>query len=307
MIPTPHLSPLDVAPPDPVARSYVPALHDESTTRPAPVSRGHRMPARISDALARERDLRGLCCRILGWSSEQAGFVDDAMHILLTAAARGGAVALQGDSDLVPVAFALHRRLLGADRPFVVCDPRRRAGEGSVRVPPNRNTGMVALDAAAGGSICIHSDRLPRDFNALATSLRERRTMAVLFVCLHSSDRITDLLCRPISIPPLAQRKSELERLLNECLDDAAQALGATRPQLSERVQQCVLEDAESLCDLDKAALRLVALRNTPSVNQAAQRLNMALVSLNRWIARRRWAVEFLRDRDDRGDSAEVP
>jgi len=82
------------------------------------------MPARISDALARERDLRGLCCRILGWSSEQAGFVDDAMHILLTAAARGGAVALQGDSDLVPVAFALHRRLLGADRPFVVCDPR---------------------------------------------------------------------------------------------------------------------------------------------------------------------------------------
>src|SRR5689334_12215466 len=102
MLPIHHVSPLDVAPADPVARNYVPALHDESATRPAPVSRGHRTPARFSDAIARERELRGLCCRILGWSSEQAGFVDDAMHVLLTAAARGGAVALQGDSDLVP-------------------------------------------------------------------------------------------------------------------------------------------------------------------------------------------------------------
>src|ERR1051325_10014115 len=213
MIPTPHLSPLDVAPPDPVARSYVPALHDESTTRPAPVSRGHRMPARISDALGRERDLPGLRCRILGWSSEQARLVDDAMHALHTAAARGGAVALQGDSDLVPVAFALHRRLLGADRPFVVCDPRRRAGDGSVRVPPNRNTGMLALAAAAGGSICVHSNRLPSDFDALAISLREHSTKVVLFVCLHNHDRMMDVLCRPITIPPLASRRPELERI----------------------------------------------------------------------------------------------
>lgn len=267
--------------------------------RHGPVSSEPRLAARISDALARERDLRGLCCRILGWSSDRAGLVDDAMHTLHTAAARGGAVALQGDTDLVPVAFALHRRLMGADRPFVVCDPRRRAGDGSVRVPPNRNTGMLALDAAAGGSICVHSNRLPRDFDTLAMLLRHHRTMAVLFVCLHNHDRMMDVLCRPITIPPLAERRPELERLLNECLDEAAHTLGVARPQLPAQVQQGVLEDVESLCDLEKAALRLVVLHNTPNVNQAAQRLNMALVSLNRWIARRRWAVEFLRDPED--------
>ena len=299
MIPTPHSSPLDVALLDPVPRNYVPALHEESTTRRVPVSRGASLAARINDAMARERDLRGLCCRILGWSSERARLVDDAMHALHTAAARGGAVALQGDSDLVPVAFALHRRLLGPDRPFVVCDPRRRAGDGSVRVPPNRNTGMLALAAAAGGSICVHSNRLPSDFDALAMSLREHSTKVVLFVCLHNHDRMMDVLCRPITIPPLAARRPELERLLDECLDEAAQSLGVERPQLSERIQRCVLEDVESLCDLEKAALRLVVLRNTPNVNQAAQRLNMALVSLNRWIARRRWAVEFLHEPDD--------
>src|ERR1700704_3708792 len=125
MITNHHLSPREVAALDAVPRNYVPPLREESATRQAPVSRLPSSPATIGDAMPCERDLRDLCGRILGWSSEQAGLVDDVMHTLLDAAARGGAVALQGDSDLVPVAFALHRRLLGADRPFVVCDPRR--------------------------------------------------------------------------------------------------------------------------------------------------------------------------------------
>jgi hypothetical protein len=273
------LSPRDVASLESLPRSYVPALHE---------------------ALPHDRDLRELCCRILGWSAEQAGIVDDVMHTLRNAAARGGAVALQGDSDLVPVAFALHRRLLGADRPFVVCDPRRREGAGSVRVPPNRNTGQLALEAAAGGSICIHSNRLPKDFDALAAAFRDRQKTAVMFVCLHSNDRITRVLCNPIVIPPLIRRRAEAARLLNEYLEEAAQLFGARRLELSEQMQQCVFADASSLCELEKVALRLVALRNTPNVNQAAQRLNMAPVSLNRWVARRRWAVEFLRNPAER-------
>jgi hypothetical protein len=306
MITNHHLSPREVAALDAVPRNYVPPLREESATRQGPVSRLPSSPATIADATPRERDLRDLCGRILGWSGEQAGLVDDVMHTLLDAAARGGAVALQGDSDLVPVAFALHRRLLGADRPFVVCDPRRREGAGSVRVPPNRNTGRLALEAAAGGSICIHSNRLPKDFDTLASSLRDRHKMALLFVCLHSNDRVTRVLCNPIVIPPLAQRRAELGRLLNDYLDEAAQIFGVRRPQLSEQMQHCVFDDATSLCELEKVALRLVALRNTPNVNQAAQRLNMAPVSLNRWIGRRRWAAEYLRQPSPRGDDAEA-
>jgi hypothetical protein len=294
------LSPRDVAPLESLPRSYVPALREESTGKQGPVSRVPSAPVTIGDASPRERDLRELCCRIIGWSPEQAATVEDVMHTLRNAAARGGAVALQGDSDLVPVAFALHRRLLGADRPFVVCDPRRREGAGSVRVPPNRNTGTLALEAAAGGSLCVHSNRLPKDFDALAASFRDRQNMAVMFVCLHSNDRVTRVLCNPIEIPPLSRRRTELPRLLNDYLDEAAQLFGARRLELSEHTQQGVFADASSLCELEKVALRLVALRNTPNVNQAAQRLHMAPVSLNRWIARRRWAVEFLRNPTER-------
>jgi len=288
---------------DPVSHSYVPALREPSASSPAPASRVARIPAPISDAVARERDLRGLCRRILGWSSEQVGFVDDAMHTLLAAAARGGAVALQGDTDLVPVAFALHRRLLGADRPFVVCDPRRREGAGSVRVPPNRNTANLALEAAAGGSVCIHSNRLPKDFDLLAMSFRDREKMAVLFVCLHSHDRVTRVLCNPVVIPPLDRRPTEVGRLLHEYLDEAALAFGVRRPELSEPMQQSIFHDVTSLSELEKVALRLVALRNTPNVNQAAQWLHMAPVSLNRWIGRRPWAAAFVRHPSDRGEA----
>src|SRR5205085_6092497 len=127
------------------------------------------------------------------------------------------------------------------------------------------------------------SNRLPKDFDLLANSLRDRAKMAVLFVCLHSHDRVTRVLCNPVEIPPLDQRPAEVARLLHEYLDEAAHAFGVRRPELTEPMQQAIFHDARSLSELEKVALRLVALRNTPNVNQAAQWLNMAPVSLNRW------------------------
>src|SRR4051794_26993832 len=93
-----------------------------------------------------ERELRELCCRLFGWSDDRASLVEDVMSTLLTAVARRTAIALRGESDLAPIAHALHGRLVGADRPFVVCDPRRRDCDGSVRFPPSRKAGMQALN-----------------------------------------------------------------------------------------------------------------------------------------------------------------
>lgn len=280
------ISPSGITRPD----EMVIALRIRSACRPFPISRALSASGEADDLLVRDRALRELCCRLLGWSAARAGQIDDVMDILLVAVARGTPIALRGGSDLVPVAYALHRKLLGADRPFVVCDPRRREGEGSVRCPPNRRTGLLALDAAMDGSLCLHSRRLPADFDLLTPRLRGGLPTTT-FVCLHDDDRVRDLLCRPIEIPSLAERAPELDRLLDESLDDAAETLGLPRARLSRRVRRIVLDHVASFADLEKTALRVVALVSAPNVTQAALRLRMAPVSLIRWLRRRSWVA----------------
>lgn len=251
--------------------------------------------------MVREHDLREFCCRLFGWSDDRAGLVDDVVWTLRNAVARRTAIGLQGESDLVPIAHSLHGHLIGPERPFVVCDPRRRDSDGSVRAPPSRRAGMPALAAAAGGSVCVRSNRLPRDLDWLAASFRGSGA-AALFICLHSDDRITDLLCRPLKIPPLTQRLPEFPRLLNEYLDEAAHALGAHHVRLSEPMQQSVLDHVKSLSDLEKAAWRLVALKSTGNLYRAAHQLHMAPISLIRWMSRRGWTTSALTGPEERDD-----
>jgi hypothetical protein len=255
--------------------------------------------------MVRECDLREFYRRIFGWAEERAGLVEDAVHALLDAVTRGTPIALRGESDLVPVAHALHRRLFGSDRPFVVCDPRRREGDGSVRSPPNRRTGMLALEAAMGGSVCLRSRRLPTDFDELAASLQGSVPATTLFVCLDDDDRIRDLLCRPLEIPSLVQRASDLDRLLDAYLEEAAQALLVRSVQLSQRLRRSLFRHVISLTELEKAALRLVALKSTPNMTQAALRLEMAPVSLSRWLDRRPWVAAYLDNAEERDDGAD--
>jgi hypothetical protein len=250
---------------------------------------GNSIPSDPGSAIPRYHELRAFCCRFVGWSAERAAAVENVMHTLLTASARRAPVALQGESDLVPVAYALHRRLVGYDLPFVVCDPRRREGDGSVRSLPNRRTGLLALDAAMGGSVCLRSHRVPRDFEALASACREASSATMLFICLSTSDPMRDLLCSPIRIPSLAERAPDLEHLLDESLKDAAETLGVHDGRLSESLRESVLRHVESFPDLEKTALRLLALASSRNVSQAAERLHMAPVSLSRWVSRRRW------------------
>lgn len=257
-----------------------------------------------SGAMPRERELREYCCRLFGWSDQHASLVDDVMWTLLNAVARRTAIGLQGESDLVPIARSLHGRLVGPERPFVVCDPRRRDSDGSVRAPPSRRAGMRTLAAAIGGSVCLRSNRLPDDFDRLAASFHESGS-AALFICLHSNDRITDLLCRPLKIPSFAQRLPEFPRLLDAYLDEAAQALGVRHVRLSEPMQQSVLHHVKSLSDIEKAALRIVALTSSGNLYRAAQQLHMAPISLIRWMSRRGWTTGLLGGADLREDLAD--
>jgi hypothetical protein len=280
------------------------ASDEESSDADRQLEEPHCIADKSGTVVSRERELREFCCRLFGWSDDHASQVDDVMWTLVTAVARRTAIGLQGESDLVPIAHALHVRLVGADQPFVVCDPRRRDCAGSVRAPPSRKAGMPALDAAVGGSVCLRSNRLPDDFDALAAAFHESAS-AALFVCLHSSDRITDLLCRPLKIPSLTERLPEFPRLLNEYLDEAAHSLGTPPIRLSRPMQQSVLLHVKSLSDLEKVALRLVAIQSSGNLYRAAHQLHMAPVSLIRWMSRRGWTPGALGGAD-RGGADEL-
>ena len=97
--------------------------------------------------------LHGFLSRLLGWTNTDA--VDQAIRSIELAVGHHAHLVLRGPGDLVPIARALHRRTIGADRPFIVCDPRRRDVPASVRSPANRDSGVVAFEAARGGSLCV--------------------------------------------------------------------------------------------------------------------------------------------------------
>lgn len=193
----------------------------------------------------------------------------------------------------MPVAHALHRRTLGAGRPFVVCDPYRRDAPASVRSPANHGTGATAFEAATGGSLCVRSRRLPRDFPSLVPRLRDAGDV-LLVVCADPRDNAHPLLVSPapIAVPPLAGRARELPRIVDEYAADAIAELRALRPGFTDVDRDWVLKyAATTLAEIEKATLRLVALRASRTLTDAAARLGMAPASLTLWISRRRKRV----------------
>jgi len=88
-----------------------------------------------------EGDLHGFVARLVGWT--RAKEIEQALVSIRLAVARSAHLVLRGAGDMVPIAYALHRRTLGTDKPFVVCDPRRgdtsREGRaGRRQYPPSR-------------------------------------------------------------------------------------------------------------------------------------------------------------------------
>jgi hypothetical protein len=236
--------------------------------------------------------LRGFLARVLGWTSEQTVVVDHALRSIRMAAAQRVGLVLSGDAELVAIAHSIHRCALGPDRPFVACDPRRRTSKESVRAVENLEHGMLALEAARGGSLCVWGSRLPRDFSQVLRKLREPDTRVQLVYCSTKREQSDGLLATPIDIPPLARRSPELPRVIDEYARDAIVELGATPTAFTKQDHAWVMEHAAtSLGEIEKATLRLAAIRQYGSISRAAARLGMAHVSLSRWIGRRKLPI----------------
>jgi hypothetical protein len=233
--------------------------------------------------------LRGFLARVLGWTSDQTVVIDHALRSIRMAAAQRVGLVLSGDAELVAIAHSIHRCALGPDRPFVACDPRRRTSKESVRAVENHERGMLALEAARGGSLCVWRSRLPRDFSQVVRKLRVPDTRVQLVYCSNKRERSDGLLSTPIDIPPLGRRAGEIPRIIDEYARDASAELGATRAAFTKPDHAWVMaHGATSLGEIEKATLRLTAIRMCGSIGRAAARLGMAHVSLSRWIGRRK-------------------
>lgn len=232
-------------------------------------------------------ELRRFLARILGWADEQA--IDNAVRSVDLAAAHLAHLVLCGAGDLVPLAYALHRRALGRERPFVVCDPRRGDTRQTVRAPANRSNGLCALDVVRGGSLCVRAARLPRDFGSMVTRSRALDEV-VLIVCTDERAELGPFLARPapLRIQPIASRVTDLARVISEYAEDAIANLGATHATFTAADGTWVREHASTtLAEIESATQRLVAVRSSRSLSEAAARLGMAPVSLSRWLGRR--------------------
>lgn len=232
-------------------------------------------------------ELRHLCGRLLGWTPERRQTIDSALHSLRRSLTHSAPLVLSGEGDLVPVAQTLHRHTLGATPPFVVCDSRRRSVDESVRSPTNHESLDDALRAAAGGTLCVRTARLPPGFPKVLRQLRQATLGAQLVICMSSLEA-SSFAASPIVIPSLRTRDAELPRILQEVEREAHETLHEAVQELAPEDRAWLLRHAvTSLPELEKATLRLLALRTTPSLAGAAARLGMAPVSLRRWLRRR--------------------
>jgi len=239
--------------------------------------------------------LHGFCARLLGYSIERATAVEHAFRTIELVLAHRASLVILGEFDLVPIAQALHRRMVGDEAPFILSDWRREDTPASVRAVGNQAIGSQALAAARGGTLCVRCERLPRDFKTLVTQLRgtDEARLTVVGDGRYDSD---PFLVRPapIRIPSLKARTKELPRIIDEYGADAVAELrvrqmGPPEARFTEADRAWVIDSTpRTLPEIEKATRRLVALRMSEDPREAAEILGMAPVSLERWIGRRK-------------------
>ena len=235
--------------------------------------------------------LHSFCARILGWTADCELAVEHAIRSIELAVDHSAALVLLGETDLVPVAHALHRRALGPDAPFTLVDPQHRVRGESARSAANQANGVAAFHVAHGGSLCVRASCLPDDFSSMVSLVRNPGASVQLIVCADARFDAHPFLALPVPIrvPSLITRVSELPRIVDEYAADALRELDApdrcfTADDRTWIIKHCPL----TLPEIEKATLRIVAIRMSRNRSRAAERLGMAPVSLTRWFSRRK-------------------
>ena len=216
--------------------------------------------------------------RLLGWSVARLGEVDRALREVREMAHARAALILRGEGSLAGVARRLHRITL-PDRPFVGFGP----GEDTAQ----------ALDRAVNGMLYVEARCLPGDLDQLVAGIRVPEARIRLVVCAGSIEATAELATMipriaTIWIPSVAERKDEIDQLLEAYGRDAVATLGANhlgfRPHDLKWVRTSGLK---TLGEIEQVTHRLVALRNW-GVTAGAERLGITHGALSRWARRRK-------------------
>jgi hypothetical protein len=249
---------------------------------------GIGMTTLVAESL-RAAQLRDFCRRLLGWGADRLGAVDRALRAIRLARTGHNPLVLCGENDLVPIAHALHRYTLKGSVPFILCDRHRKHPHASFRFPANIPRGVDALTAANGGTLCIRTSSLPHDIDEVMRRLYEPGCHVQLFLCMQYGRRKTFFAgAQPIEIPSLQGRDQDLARIIQEFAQDAITSLGVPHTAFLDEDSCWVLENAEdSIPEIQKATLRVVAVRASRNVSQAAALLGIKAISLSHWLDRR--------------------
>jgi len=243
--------------------------------------------------------LRNGLARMIGWSAARADAVDLAVRAIRLAATRRAILVLCGQHDLVPLAEELHRLTLTAERPFVLCNPRRRTTE-TVENPIRCVTdGLTAIEEAAGGTVCLYHKYLPPDLIPLLRAFRRPESQTQLVLCSVNT-RDAELFNTPIVIPPLTSRKAELGRLIDEYTAEAAHRLEMDECRLSPAEREWIRDHvAGSLPDIQKATLRLAAIHQAGSSSAGAARLGISHWAMCKWLRNNKFPLTHMFDSPD--------
>ena len=112
----------------------------------------------------------------------------------------------------------------------------------------------------------------------------------ILVVCVSDAVDVSPLLIRPAPSRCHRSRHADMiDRIIAEYAADAIAELAAPSIGFSAANHAWVREHgAGSLEEIEKARLRLTAIRTSDTVTKAAAQLGMAVPSLLKWIDRRR-------------------
>jgi hypothetical protein len=139
----------------------------------------------------------------------------------------------------------------------------------------------------------VEARNLPADLEQLAAGLRVPRARIRFVVCADSIEataKLATMIPRiaTLRIPPVTERKDELEQLLEAYGHDAVESLGANdlgfRPHDMTWIRT---REIRTLDEIEVVTHRLVALRNW-GVTAGAERLGITHGALSRWARRRK-------------------
>lgn len=231
---------------------------------------------------------RSFLQRVLGWSDSTT--IDQAERTLDIARDHFTSVVFHSSFDVPGVARRLQYLTLGVQSPFVIADRRRGLPSSHPGRSPNRlvsEDARRALELAAGGTLYVRTRSLPTGFNDVINELRNPVNNVRLMICgsVNMYNDIYTIMPASILVPDLGVRSNDIPRIIDEYADDAASQLGSV---LADSRRELIHQySANTLDEIEKATLRILAFDIVGNMAGAAARVGMAACSLQRWLDRR--------------------